>query len=294
MKIAVYGGQGFVGGRWMNKTRYNTIMNMDRNNLSLPISQIEPVNSVINFISTVDNYNIFKDPHLDINTNLNTLITILENWRLGVEEDADLENGVFVFISSWFVYGWDSGFGRHSVPISEDFTCEPKGFYSITKRAAEQLLISYCETYGLKYKILRLANVLGNGDPKVSTKKNALQFLINKIKNNEDIELYDDGQFYRDYIHVDDVARAIDLVIDQGEVNQIYNIGNGVPVVFKDVLESVKKLTGSSSKIEVIQQKEFHKAVQSSRSFYMNTTKIKKLGYQPTRDIHSIITELIS
>lgn len=292
--FAVYGGGGFVGSKWLGKTKLNTIMNLDRDNLYIPHCDIpHQVNSVINFISTVDNYNIFKDPHLDINTNLNTLITILENWKLGVENDEDLENGVFVFISSWFVYGWDSGFGPGSIPISENFTCEPKGFYSITKRTAEQLLISYCETYGLKYKILRLANVLGKDDKKISSKKNALQYLINKIKNNEDIELYDDGQFYRDYIHVDDVARAIDLVIEKGENNQIYNIGNGIPIVFKDVLIKAKEWLGSTSKIEVIQQKEFHKSVQSSRSFYMDNTKLKILGYTPTRDIDSIIWELV-
>jgi nucleoside-diphosphate-sugar epimerase len=159
MEVNVLGGNGFVGGRYCEMTP-NVIKN-DRDDFSVKSKNI------LYFISTVHNYNIFTDPYLDIDTNLITLIKVLENCK-----NKDV---TFNFISSWFVYG------NVDLPARENSYCDPKGFYSITKRTAEQLLISYCETFGIKYRILRLANILGESDKKVSKQKNALQFLINEI-----------------------------------------------------------------------------------------------------------------
>ena len=58
-----------------------------------------------------------------------------------------------------------------SLDTKESDYCDPTGFYSITKRAAEQLIISYCNTFNLKYRILRLTNIIGENDKKVSSQK---------------------------------------------------------------------------------------------------------------------------
>jgi nucleoside-diphosphate-sugar epimerase len=265
--LVIFGSNGFVGTAF---TRYvfdylspKKVSVKGRDDYS-----VEKTN-VVNFISTVHNYNVFTDPHLDINTNLNVLIDTLENWR----KSGKAEYGCYNFISSWFVYG--SG---HDVGEYED--CHPRGFYSITKRCAEQLLKSYCETYGLHYRILRLGNVIGPGDKKASKQKNAIQFLANEIKAGRDVEMYGDGTFYRDYIHVNDVARAIALVIEKGELDYIYNIGNGQQWNFRDILYYIRRITNSSSKIISIEQPEFHKTVQTS-TFYMNVEKLRELGFQP-------------
>ena len=267
--LTILGGRGFVGGNYV-KTFYDPA-----------IGNIASINGrdnydvfskdVLYFISTVHNYNVFDAPLLDIDTNLSTLVRVLESWRAR----PDAQDGVFNFISSWFVYG---GKTRHDVHESE--YCDPKGFYSITKRCAEQLLVSYCETYGLKYRILRLANVLGD-DPKVSAKKNALQHMIGQLIRNEPVHIYGTGDFHRDYIHVNDCVAAIDLAITRGEMNRIYNIGNGKTWKFKDILAYVGKHLNSKSAVYFIEPKDFHKIVQTS-SFYMNTDKLKGLGYIPT------------
>jgi nucleoside-diphosphate-sugar epimerase len=204
-------------------------------------------------------------------------------------------------MSSWFVYGQDSGFsGGHPSQIGngprgipETDPCEPKGFYSITKRCAEQLLMSYCETFGLQYRILRLANVLGKQDKKVSAKKNALQYLLGEIAANRPVDLYDSGYFYRDYIDVRDCARAIDLVVQRGEINSIYNIGNGRPIIFRDIIRYARDAMDSASELRTIEQKEFHKKVQSSRSFFMDNTKLESLGYRPEYSIQETVDDII-
>ena len=183
--ITVFGGRGFVGSNFC-KNKENVVIK-DRDDYT------RHSNNIVYFISTVDNYNVYDNPHLDIDTNLKVLIDVLSDCKKG---------DTFNFISSWFVYG------QTKLPVKETSQCDPKGFYSITKRAAEQLLISYCETFGINYRILRLANVVGRGDQKVSKKKNALQYLINEMREHRPIELYRGGEFTRDYIHVDDVSRA--------------------------------------------------------------------------------------
>jgi nucleoside-diphosphate-sugar epimerase len=262
-------GAGFVGGRYCELTP-NTIVN-ERNDYTIK------ANDVLYFISTIDNYNVHTNPYLDIDTNLTTLIKTLQTCK---------ENTTFNFISSWFVYG------NVPLPAKEDSYCDPKGFYSITKRAAEQLLISYCDTFGIKYRIIRLANVLGKSDSKVSKKKNALQYMINEIKNNNDVNLYDGGEIFRDYIHVDDVVKAINLILDKGNLNTIYNIGNGEKVYLKDALSYVKDKVGSSSKFNIIKSVKFHQTVQT-KNMVLDISKIQQLGYKPSMDICQILDSVL-
>ena len=77
------------------------------------------------------------------------------------------------------------------------------------------LLISFCETFNVKYRILRLANVYGTEDNETTGKKNALGFLIGLLKENKAINLYDGGDVLRDYMHVEDICSAIKLVMEK-------------------------------------------------------------------------------
>jgi len=282
--VNVFGGYGFVGSEYCKASKNGLIINY-RENYEVRSAEC------VYFISTVDNYNVHFDNQLDINTNLVVLMKVLDSYRKYVQRTG--EQGCFNFISSWFVYGKDSGFGEGSRGIHETDSCDPKGFYSITKRCAEQLLMSYCETFNLNYRILRLANVLGKDDKKVSAKKNALQYLLKELKANRPVDLYDSGYFYRDYIDVRDCARAIDLCVRSGEQNSIYNIGNGKGIIFRDVIRYARDAMDSGSEIHTIEQKEFHKKVQSSRSFFMDNTKLMALGYRPEYSIQQTIDDII-
>lgn len=256
--ISVFGSSGFVGSNYCSKFA-DKVIKIDRE------SRLPKSNTILYFISTVDNYNVFNDITLDVETNLKILCEVLDNCK---KEDI-----VFNFISSWFVYG------NVQLPANENSICNPKGFYSITKRSAEQLLISFCETYGVKYRILRLCNVYGKGDQKISKKKNAIQYMINLLKKNETVSLYDNGEPIRDLMYIDDVCDAINLVLEDGEMNQIYNIGSGTPIKIKDIIEVSKQIINSTSNIEYIDAPHFHKIVQS-KDFWMDNTKLKSLGFK--------------
>ena len=235
---------------------------------------------IVYCISTTHNYNVVdNNPYTDIATNLNHLMGVLQANRLKYGNDFTI-----TYISSWFVYG------NVPLPAKEDAHCDPKGFYSITKRTAEQLLISYCDTFGIKYKIVRLANVLGLGDKKSSARKNALQWMIQNLVNGLPVEIYDGG-VTRDYLHVSDAAEAIRKVAKDGDFGQIYNIGSGVGYDIKSLIQYANAKVGNPN-VTIKPVPEFHKIVQV-KDMYLDTTKITKLGWKPKRKIHDIIDELV-
>jgi nucleoside-diphosphate-sugar epimerase len=274
--ISVYGSTGFIGSHYCDLYNDNVIR-INRNTRD-PQSK-----DILYFISTVTNYNVFDNPHLDINTNLNVLVETLESCRKKYNSDF-----VFNFISSWFVYG-----KTNDLPASENSHCNPKGFYSITKRAAEQILISYCETYNIKYRILRLSNVYGTKDSKASKQKNAFLYLAKEVIQNRDIKLYNEGKNIRDFLHVSDACNGINLAISKGHTNEIYNIGSGQPNNFIETMSYVKAKSKSISKFEFISPPEFHKVVQI-QDMFLDTTKLKQLGFQQRISIWNGLDEIIN
>lgn len=275
----VYGGHGFVLGEFCRQFKDEVIR--------LEKEDKEPKTpNIIYGISTTDNYNVFDDSKLDIETNLIVLMEVLDACQAKYKNKFE-----FIFISSWFVYGASPS--SEKFPLIEEAYCNPRGFYSITKRAAEQLLISYCETFGIKYKILRLANVIGSNDEKVSKKKNALQFLLKRVVMNENVELYDNGKFYRDYIDVRDCATAIKLCAESDLPHKLYNISNGKSYLFRDLIEFAISYSKSKSNIwDKLDKPEFHSVVQS-KDVFLDNEKLKETGYLPKFTIWETIQKII-
>lgn len=274
-EISVFGSSGFIGTRFCEMYPNETIKIFRQSRV--PLSK-----NVLFLISTTDNYNVFEDPTLDIETNLVTLMDTLVAARRTYENDF-----VFNFVSSWFVYG-----NNVTLPIKETEYCNPKGIYAITKRCAEQLLISYCETFNISYRIFRLSNVLGESDKGVSKKKNALQWLIGEMAAGRDINLYFGGHFYRDYMYVDDVCEAMHLAMLEAPVNDIMHIALGVPTEFCEPIYYCHKKLGSKSKINIIEPSEFHKIVQTKDN-YLDVSKLNALGFTPKFTLYDALDRIM-
>jgi nucleoside-diphosphate-sugar epimerase len=282
MDLTVFGHTGFVGSNYVEKFRHV-------DDLYLPPRYSRRPNpykktDILYLISTTHNYHVFDDPTLDVKTNLVVLTEALESWK------NNNPTGTFNFVSSWFVYGERRGFERAG-KTHEDEECRPKGFYSITKRCAEQLVESFCQTHNLSYRILRLCNILGPGDRGVSKQKNALQYLINEMKHDRPIEIYGNGEFTRTYMDVDDCVRALRLVMDEGAENTIFNIGVEPSQQFIDLIKLAHALLESKSEIKYIKPKKFHQQVQVE-NFDMDCSKLRKLGFEPKHSIVSTVARL--
>lgn len=279
-KISVMGSFGFIGAEFCRKYP-DQIIRIPKHDI-LPQS-----NRVLDFVSTVDNYSVFDNPTVDVETNILRLMEVLDACHKKYGSDFE-----YTLISSWFVYGKAEFDMVENFPQMEESYCNPKGLYSISKRCAEQMLISYCETFKIKYRILRLANVLGTRDNKVSKKKNALQFLLDAIVHNEDVELYDGGNFYRDYIDVRDTVSAIKLVMEKG-THPIYNISNGTSHKFKDLIDYAVRYSKSKSNVwDKLEKPEFHSVVQS-KDVFLSNKKLAELGYKPEYTIEQTLATII-
>ena len=275
--VNVFGGTGFIGSRYCERHPEVVLRSRDDytfNNTGNP--------NILYLISTVDNYNVLTNAYIDIDTNLTTLIKVLENIKNSNDDDV-----IFNFISSWFVYG------NVPLPAREDAHCGPRGFYSITKRAAEQLLISYCETFKIKYRIIRLANVRGETDTKASAKKNALQYMIGLLKKHEPVTLYEGGTMVRDFIYIDDAVDGIHHIMEKGSINEIYNLGYGQGARIGDIIYYVRDLINSKSDISQIDTKEFHKQVQAN-DMVLDISKLRSLGFECKVNIKDAIDKIVN
>lgn len=256
-KLSIFGGTGYIGSKFREIYPEKSIL-IDRE------SRIPKTKNILYLISTTTNQNIFEDLHIDIDTNLNLLMEVLSNCKK--------DNIIFNFVSSCFVYG------NNIIDAKETDCRNPTGFYSITKSCAEQMIISFCNTFDVKYRIFRIGNVYGL-DPTIGPGKNVLGYMIGLLKRNGDIKLYEGGNFLKDYIFVDDVCKSMNFLIDKGDINQIYNIASGHSRSFRDVILYAKNIVGSKSKILDIETPKEQKYLQI-KNMTLNVDKLKSLGFE--------------
>jgi len=253
MDLSLYGSTGIIGSYYKGLFPVSCI----------PKSQLEPnTKNVLYLISTTDNQTFREDCHIDIDTNLVQLMRRLEACR-----KANID--VFNFVSSWFVYGPD-----HSYP-DEQTVCNPNGFYSITKYAAEKLVKEYCTTFGIKYRIFRLGNVYGGPDSG-SNKRNALHYLLNQVRQNKDVTVH--INVARDFIHILDVCRALKFLCEQGDLNVIYNVGTGISTRLGDALDEAKVLLRSTA---YVLRANVPQGYDQAVRFALDCGKLKSHGFRP-------------
>jgi len=175
---------------------------------------------------------------------------------LGAMEAAGVEK--FIFSSSAAVYGMPE-----KVPITEDCATEPINPYGETKLAIEKMCHYQSRTGKLRYASLRYFNACGAGnncslgeDHRPESHLIPLTIAAAMGKRSE-IQIYGtdystaDGTCIRDYIHIEDLCRAHLLAMDKLDENRelVYNLGNGKGYSVREVIETVKKVSGEDFKV---------------------------------------------
>lgn len=129
----------------------------------------------------------------------------------------DLNDKLFYHISTDEVYGSieDGGFFIEETPYS------PRSPYSASKASSDHFVRSYYNTYCLPVIISNCSNNYG---PNQFPEK-LIPLSINNIKNNREIPVYGKGENIRDWLYVEDHARAIDIIFNNGKTGETYNIG---------------------------------------------------------------------
>jgi len=286
--ILITGGLGLIGSRLAEKyvesgenvtilsrsdKRISNIKGLE-DKITLKIKDINDISPedvanqdyIFHFASTVDNYNINDQPHLDVNVNCNGTISLLEACR------ASNPNARVVYPSTFFVNG------NVELPATPESPCEPLGLYPATKLASEHFCKIYNRVFDMNTVIARFTNVFGENEANDNKKKAAFNYLMGLALKDEEIPLYDAGNFYRDYIFVDDVADACQVIAEKGKTGEVYYVGNGKAQSFKELIDMVVEEAGSGT-IKNIEPPEFHNRV-GIKDYYCDNTPLKNLGWE--------------
>lgn len=161
----------------------------------------------------------------------------------------------------------------------EDSKIHPSSIYGITKQVQEQMFLLMGKTLGIPAVAFRYQNVYGAGQSLSNPYTGILSIFSTRIKNGNDINIFEDGKESRDFVYIDDIVDATILGIEKDEADfEIFNVGLGEAI---DVLTVAKTLVDeykSSSKITV----SGNYRLGDIRHNYADLTKIKdKLGFVP-------------
>ena len=174
----------------------------------------------------------------------------------------------FVQISTDEVYG--------SVPTGhsrETDELRPRNPYSASKAGADRLAYSYFATYGVPVIVTRASNNYGSHQ---FPEKVIPLFVTNAIDDIA-LPLYGDGLNVRDWLHVDDHCRAIDLLIERGTSGEVYNVGGGNEVKNVDLTHRILALAGKpETLIRPVADRPGH-----DRRYAVDTSKLRAMGWAP-------------
>jgi dTDP-glucose 4,6-dehydratase len=187
----------------------------------------------------------------------------------------------FVQISTDEVYGnVEEGASRETDEL------RPRNPYSASKAGADRLAYSYWATYNVPAVITRASNNYG---PYHFPEKVIPLFITNAI-DDLPLPLYGDGLQERDWLHVHDHCRAIDLLIEAGTAGEVYNVGGGNHVKNVDLTRRILELLGKpESLIRTVADRPGH-----DRRYALDTTKLRSLGWSPSTAFDAGLREVVA
>lgn len=188
---------------------------------------------------------------------------------------------LFLQVSTDEVYG-----SIKSGSSSESDTLEPNSPYSASKAAADLLVRSYVQTYSLDARITRCCNNYGPGQ----YREKFIPLAIQCIRDNRPIPIYGDGKNIREWIHVEDHCRAIQLVLKNGTKGEVYNVGSGVLLENIEIARKLLEFSGKDpSLIKFVPDRLGH-----DFRYALNSEKIEStLGFQAQGTFDTTLAELV-
>lgn len=188
---------------------------------------------------------------------------------------------VFVHISTDEVYGSiDEGSWDESEPLL------PNSPYAASKASSDLVARSYQRTHGIDVRITRCSNNFG---PYQYPEKVIPLFITNLIEGKK-VPLYGDGKNVRDWLHVDDHCRGIELVVQGGRSGEVYNIGGGTELSNKDLTFALLDQFGfGEERVEWVADRLGH-----DRRYSVDWGKInRELGYAPQESFESSLPKIV-
>ena len=172
---------------------------------------------------------------------------------------------------------------------TEDSKIHPTSVYGITKQNQEQMVLTVCKTLGIGAVAFRYQNVYGPGQSLSNPYTGILSIFSTRIKNNSEINIFEDGFESRDFVYIDDVVEATILGLEQEIANnQVYNVGTGICT---DVITIAQTLSNNYG-VNVPLKTSGNFRLGDIRHNFADITKVKtELGFNPRWTFNEGIAE---
>ncbi len=217
--------------------------------------------AIVNFAAETHVDRSLLDPYAFIETDVRGTAVLCDAART-------FEHQVLLLVSTDEVYG--------NVPEArsrEDDPMEPRSPYSASKAGGEHIARAHSASFGTPLLVTRGSNTYG---PNQYPEKLVPVLITNAIDDRR-LPLYNDGSAVRDFLHVEDHCRAIDLVLHEAEAGSTFNVGTGVETSGREVAEAVLEIMGKPhGLIEYVADRPGH-----DYRYALDVTRITELGWEP-------------
>lgn len=235
------------------------------------------IDYVVNFAAESHVDRSIREPEVFVRTNVLGTVTLLNASKKAWETKEGFKEGKkYIQVSTDEVYGslGEKGFFMETTPI------DPHSPYSSSKASGDLMVKAYADTYKMPINITRCSNNYG---PYQFPEK-LIPLLINNCLNHKDLPVYGDGLNIRDWLYVEDHCKAIDMVINNGRLGEVYNVGGHnertniqiVKTVISYLNENIDKEI-TEKLIKFVEDRKGH-----DRRYGIDPSKIKEeLGWYP-------------
>src|ERR1700733_3162240 len=234
MRLLVTGGAGFIGSNfaryWVEQHPEDSVVFVQGDICDPEAAEKalrgEGIDTIVHFAAEAPNGLAVLNPGLFFRTNVLGTQTMLEAAR-------QAEVGRFHHISTCEVYG-DLALDSDEV-FTEDSPYRPRTPYNASKAGADHAVRAYVETFDLPATITNCCNNYG---PYQSPEK-VIPLFTAKALDDQPLPLYASTQNRREWLHVDDHCRAVELVLQHGVVGETYNVGSGTEASVEEIADAV-------------------------------------------------------